>query len=488
MATADLSIFSGLLQPPKTVADYDMQAANLQGKQTANATAGLNNQIAQRGVDRANQLLTLSKSLPQGSTDLDRLAALRNSGFYDEADKLSTSLDNRTKTVAGANKDNADAAATTAESSIKKKTAFLSGLSQFQNPDDVKNFLATGVQTGNLDMGAATQMISKVPTDPAAFNKWKSDTITSLMSPKDQTALTTPSADASLQATTSTSNNAATNATSRANNASTNATSRANNAATIGKDFKINGIDPQTGNFVGMGAPAPTGAPAGGPTPAGNAAAPVSPMAGMIQALGTYKMDPSQAFSRMAPGMKANVIAQVQQQYPDYDPTTYSAKTKASRDFSTGTQGNAMRSFSVGLQHLDQLGQLADALDNGNMPLINKVGNIVAQQTGNPAPTNFDAAKSIVGKEIIKAVVGGGGGVAERQEAEHLLSNASSPAQLKGVISTFQGLMSAQHAALLSQRRAAGLPDSTLPNYTDSAPAGNADLHAKADAILKGGK
>lgn len=468
MATADLSIFSGLLQPPKTVADYDMQAASLQGKQTANATAGLNNQIAQRGVDRANQLLTLSKSLPQGSTDLDRLAALRNSGFYDEADKLSTSLDNRTKTVAGANKDNADAAATTAESSIKKKTAFLSGLSQFQNPDDVKNFLATGVQTGNLDMGAATQMISKVPSDPAAFNKWKSDTITSLMSPKDQTALTTPSADASLQATTSTSNNAATNATSRANNASTNATSRENNQATIGKDFKINGIDPQTGNFVGMGAPAPTGVPASGPAPAGNAAAPVSPMAGMIQALGTYKMDPSQAFSRMAPGMKANVIAQVQQQYPDYDPTTYAAKVKASRDFTTGPQGNQMRSFQVALSHLDQFGKLADALDNGDTNIINKVGNAIASQTGNPAPTNFDTAKAVVMKEVIKSIVQGGGGVGERQEAENLVNSAKGPKQLKGAITTLTNLMSAQHAALLSQRRAAGLPDSTLPNYTET--------------------
>jgi hypothetical protein len=58
--------------------------------------------------------------------------------------------------------------------------------------------------------------------------------------------------------------------------------------------------------------------------------------------------------------------------------------------------------------------------------------------------------------------------VAEREELAKLMSNAKSPAQLKGVIAQYRGLMGAQHDALLQQRRAAGLPDSTLPSYTDA--------------------
>lgn len=461
MATADLSIFQGLLQPPKSVADYDMQAAQLQGVKQQNQTQGLNYQIAQRNLDRSNQLLSLSRNMPQGATDLDRLTALRNAGFYDEADKLDTSMQNRVKTTAEAGKANADAAATTAESAIKKRTAFLSGVSQFQSPDDVKQFLANGVQTGNIQMDQATQMIAKVPTDPAAFKQWQTATLQALMSPKDQTALTMPSADAKLSAATSTANTGTTAAAHiQAANIGAGA-SMANNRATIAKDYAINGIDPQTGNFIGMGTAAPGGAPA-----APGTAAPVSPMAGMVDALGTYKMDPSQAFARMAPGMKAGVIAAVQQKYPEYDPTTYTSKRAAATAFTTGKEGNALRSFAVGLDHLDQLGQLTDALNNGNYPLVNKLGNVVAQQTGNPAPTNFDAAKIVVSKEVIKAIVGGGGGVSEREEVAHILDAAKSPAQLKGAIQTITGLMRAQHDALLTQRRAAGLPDSTAPDYS----------------------
>jgi hypothetical protein len=111
---------------------------------------------------------------------------------------------------------------------------------------------------------------------------------------------------------------------------------------------------------------------------------------------------------------------------------------------------------------------LVDALNNGNMQIVNKIGNAYSSQTGNPAPTNFDAAKDVVSKEVVKAIVAGGGGVAERQELSHLMDNAKSPAQLKGVIQQYRNLMAAQHDALLQQRDAAGLPRSTLPNYTEA--------------------
>jgi hypothetical protein len=49
--------------------------------------------------------------------------------------------------------------------------------------------------------------------------------------------------------------------------------------------------------------------------------------------------------------------------------------------------------------HLDQLGELADALDNGNTQIVNKiVQNYFSKATGSPNVTNFDAIKAIVGK------------------------------------------------------------------------------------------
>lgn len=186
------------------------------------------------------------------------------------------------------------------------------------------------------------------------------------------------------------------------------------------------------------------------------------------------------------------ILGRVMEINPQYDSTTVAAKKAAAVAFTSGSQGNAMRSFQVAGQHLDQLGQLVDGLNNGNLQIVNKIGNMYATQTGSPAPTNFDAAKDVVSKEVVKAIVAGGGGQAERQELSNLMSQAKSPAQLKGVIQQYRNLMAAQHDALLQQRRAAGLSDSTLPNYSEAGGGGTAGTALPPDiaSILQkhGGK
>jgi hypothetical protein len=151
---------------------------------------------------------------------------------------------------------------------------------------------------------------------------------------------------------------------------------------------------------------------------------------------------------------------------PNYDATTYAAKLKGAKDFATGQQGNALRSVETANAHLDQMGELVDALNNGNIPIVNRIANAYQQQTGNPAPTNFEAVKNIIGQEVVKAIVAGGGSAGERDEAAKAFSAANSPTQLKQAIQHYRMVMGAQQANLLAQRRAAGLPDSTLPNYS----------------------
>lgn len=126
-------------------------------------------------------------------------------------------------------------------------------------------------------------------------------------------------------------------------------------------------------------------------------------------------------------------------------------QSAAAKAFATGKQGQAVNSLNVAVQHLDQLGQLADALGNGNVPLINKIGQAWTTQTGGPAPTNFNAAKQIVADEVVKAVVGSGGGVGDREQAAKAVQAAASPAQLKGVIQTYKGLMAGQLSGLRLQ-------------------------------------
>jgi hypothetical protein len=123
-------------------------------------------------------------------------------------------------------------------------------------------------------------------------------------------------------------------------------------------------------------------------------------------------------------------------------------QTKALKDFSTGKQGQQVNAFNTAIDHLGTMDKLSDALQNNDIKAFNSIGNIVARQTGQPAPANFDAAKQIVTAEVIKAVVASGGGVTERQEAERNFATANSPAQLKGVIDTYKQLLGGQLKSL----------------------------------------
>lgn len=156
----------------------------------------------------------------------------------------------------------------------------------------------------------------------------------------------------------------------------------------------------------------------------------------------------------------------VAQYNPDFDATTYSTRKKAAADFSTGIQGRQLLAFGSAVKHLETLGKLIDALGNKDTIQLNRLNNLWEKQTGQSAVTNFEAAKGIVAKEIMKSIVTGGGGVEERQELSRLLDAAKSPQQLRGVVNTYYELMKAQQENLMIQRDAAGLSRSSLPDYT----------------------
>lgn len=123
----------------------------------------------------------------------------------------------------------------------------------------------------------------------------------------------------------------------------------------------------------------------------------------------------------------------------------YNRSLKTSRDYAgSGKGAQTVNSISVAVDHLDTLRQLADALKNKNMPLFNQLSQAWAQQNGQAAPTNFDAARQIIGQEIVKAVVSGGGGVSERNAAQSILDKKLSPQQIGGAIDAIEKLMAGQ--------------------------------------------
>lgn len=165
--------------------------------------------------------------------------------------------------------------------------------------------------------------------------------------------------------------------------------------------------------------------------------------ADIVRGVADYEIDPNREAS-LQKGARDKLYRDVKQYDPTYDQTHFAEKSGVIQNFSRGQASQAVNSLNVSVAHLGTLTALGDALQNGNIPLFNKIGNTVSAWTGKPAVTNFDAAKEIVGDEVVKAVVGGVNSQADREAIKHLILSQQTPAQLKGVIQTFTTLLGGQ--------------------------------------------
>lgn len=175
-------------------------------------------------------------------------------------------------------------------------------------------------------------------------------------------------------------------------------------------------------------------------------------LAGQVAAIADHRAAPP---LRNTPRGDA-LMQLVQQVDPTYDATSYNTKQGIEKAFASGRAGDTVRSFGVVQNHIDTLRQTADALANGDLQIFNKVGNMIAQWTGQPAPTDFNAVKRIVAGELTKAVIGAAGALGDRNAVDQALSAANSPAQLKGVLDRYQQLIRGQVDGYRQQYKAGG--------------------------------
>ena len=162
---------------------------------------------------------------------------------------------------------------------------------------------------------------------------------------------------------------------------------------------------------------------------------------------------PSSGFAMGKPAVQA-MVARAVELNPNFDVTNYNAKNKAVSAFATGKQGDQVRFWNNASQHFNTLDNLITALGNGDVQAVNSIKNYFKTQFGYEAPTDFNAAKNVVGQEIVKAIVANGGGEHEREEAARSLATANSPEQLRGVLNTYRELGGAQLRDLEKQYEA----------------------------------
>jgi len=131
----------------------------------------------------------------------------------------------------------------------------------------------------------------------------------------------------------------------------------------------------------------------------------------------------------------------VNQADPTYDAGKAQTRYIAKQTFVKGPVADAIASTNTAIDHMDTLAKYGADLNNTDVRLANVAKQGIAAAFGADAPTTFDATRRIVGQEVVKAVVANGGSMREREEAAGAFNRANSPAQLAGVIKSYQALL-----------------------------------------------
>lgn len=122
--------------------------------------------------------------------------------------------------------------------------------------------------------------------------------------------------------------------------------------------------------------------------------------------------------------------------------------------FTHGKGAQQITAYNTALKHLDTLDSLATALNNSDVQVFNKAAQTWAEQTGNPAPSNFAAAKNAMSGEVAAALKASGATDQEIANVGQTFNRAQSPAQLRGAIGTYRTLLQSKAQQLQGQYEA----------------------------------
>lgn len=170
-------------------------------------------------------------------------------------------------------------------------------------------------------------------------------------------------------------------------------------------------------------------------------------LAGVVKGIGDGKEKMTTAISRLPPGMKIAVQGAVYKYNPDFDENLQPMRLAAAKSFASGPDGKVLQSFNAASAHINSARPMLLALNNGNMPLFNKLAQEWAYQTGSPVPTNADMIRSFLGNELTKAIAGYQNAESDRKEMKAPFDKANSPQALLGALDTAEEFISGQFRA-----------------------------------------
>ena len=481
----DAGVYGQFAQPVRSVSDIQNGLAQQQTNALMAQHAGLQNQQLQTQMAQDAQLRQAAQGF--GADPTANFNALLKTGNLKAAqDYYSNNLANK-KTQADTDLASAHAGEFQASAAGKAMEQYRSVLTPNMTPDDMTKWTQALYQDPRTapivtaQFGPIEGVQAKIAANAADPAKWSDYLAANAVGMKDFIANQTTKRGQDMTSATAANEQGVqrrgqdiSSSTAIRTTGMNNATSTANNRANIAKDFTI----------AGMG---PDGTPNGS-------------LDGMVDLIGTGKMQPPTGLALRNPRI-VSLMEQVAQKYPNFDATDYGARQLAAKSFSTGKDGQSVQSANTALNHLDTLRQLATAQNNGDIRTVNDIKNRISKEFGGTAPANLQAAVTMVGPEISRAVIGAGGGQGDRDKVDAALASLvkGGPDQQAGTIGTMQDLFGGRLTeAQRTYERTTGRKDfadtllSPAAQKVLAARSGStsdsSDLHSKAQAILRGGK
>lgn len=416
--------------------DQYAQIAQIQNAQNQSRLSDLAYQSGQRDLaDQQIQRQALQNNPDGGEGYLSALAKGGNAKAYASVQKanLENSKTQAETTHLGAQTNQANATAVS--------QAFATHRDQINNVNDPPS-AADWVRSAFADpligpvvsrVGTLDQALSKIPTDPQAFQQWK---MQAGLSAQEYVKHTSVDANTAANNATSIKTTGMNNATSMANTASNNATSLANNKSNIQKDYAVNGLNPDGKDANGG---------IGGLTPAAiesgalryNLDGTLPPSIGR----GTQGARDIRAIQNRAAELSVGTNGTDLRINQLDNKASAAALTQLSR--SQAMNGSFEKTANA---NADLALGLSKQMDRTGIPLLNAGIQALKTGTGSPEATQFAAANSTFVSEYAKIMSGGTGtgptSDASRKKAETLITTSMTPEQYAGNVKLLQTEMS----------------------------------------------
>ena len=167
----------------------------------------------------------------------------------------------------------------------------------------------------------------------------------------------------------------------------------------------------------------------------------------VVKGLVNYTVDPKVVSTKG--GEREATVAAAKRVDPNFDTMKYGIRYGVVQEFTKGKTADNIVALDQAINHMGTLGELAKALNNGDITPVNYITTLAKSLFGQNAPTDAALASQAVGEELMRVFRQVGASEREATDWEaKMKAGIKSPQQMVGAITTASELLNGRIKAL----------------------------------------